>query len=225
MRKLLAIILALAGLGLGWPGRAGAAMIADLTVEGNQRIEAEVVLNTTGLLPGDQLDEKNLAEAVKRIYQLGYFSQVAVLGEAEGDKLRLIFAVEEKPLVERVELIGNKKLKAGDLEPKLAVRAGGMLDPFSLRQSADSIRAAYAEKGYFSAQISDSLIESGDKYAVRFIIEEGRKIRVKDILVSGNQAAKRGEIIGAMKKTKPRGWTLVWKAIPWWRSGDRKSVV
>ena len=106
------------------------------------------------------------------------------------------------------------------LEPKLAVRAGGMLDPFSLRQSADSIRAAYAEKGYFSAQISDSLIESGDKYAVRFIIEEGRKIRVKDILVSGNQAAKRGEIIGAMKKTKPRGWTLVWKAIPWWRSGS-----
>lgn len=220
MRKLLAIIVALAGLGLGRPSLAGAVTIADLTVEGHRRVEAEMVLNTSGLLPGDQLDEKTLAEAVKRIYQMGYFSQVVVLSEAEGDKLRLVFAVEEKPLVERVELIGNKKLKAGDLEPKLAVRAGGMLDPLFLRQSADSIRAAYAEKGYFSVRVNDSLIESGEKYAVRFTIEEGRKIRVRDILVSGNQAAKRGEIIGAMKKTKPRGWTLVWKAIPWWRSGS-----
>ncbi|MBU1356676.1 MAG: outer membrane protein assembly factor BamA [Candidatus Edwardsbacteria bacterium] len=198
---------------------ANAAIIADLRVEGIERIDPEVVLNASGILPGDQMNDNNISEAVKKIYQLGYFSEVAVARDSTENGYVLVFSVTEKSIVERIELLGNKKIKSDELEGKIALKPGSFLDPQYLAQSKDTIRAMYMEKGYFNAQVDDTLIESGSRYAVRFKIEEGKKIRVKKILVSGNQALTDKAVIKAMK-TKPRGWTLVWKVIPWFRGGS-----
>ncbi|HBZ86096.1 MAG TPA: outer membrane protein assembly factor BamA [Candidatus Edwardsbacteria bacterium] len=198
---------------------ANAVIIADLRVEGVERIDPEVVLNASGILPGDQLNDNNISEAVKKIYQLGYFTEVAVAKDSTESGYLLVFSVTEKAIVERIEFLGNKKIKSDQLEEKIALKPGSFLDPQYLAQSKDTIRALYMEKGYFNAQVEDTLIESGSRYAVRFKIEEGKKIRVKKILVSGNQALSDGAVIKAMK-TKPRGWTLVWKVIPWFRSGS-----
>jgi len=212
-----AILLILSFIILASPARA--AVIADIKVEGIERIDPEAVLNTSGILPGDQLDENAITEAIKKVYQLGYFSEVSVSRDSSENGYILIFSVREKPIVERIEFFGNKKIKSEELEEKVALKSGSFLDPQYVVQSKDTIRALYMEKGYFNAQVTDTLIESGSRYAVRFKIAEGRKIRVKDIMIEGNTAVKDKAIIKTMK-TKPRGWGFVWKVIPWFRSGS-----
>lgn len=200
-------------------GPVRAAIISDIKVEGIERIDPEAVLNSSGLLPGDRMDENAITEAVKRIYQLGYFSEVLVSRDSTGTGYVLTFSVKEKPIVERVEFFGNKKIKSDELEEKVALKAGSFLDPQYVVQSKDTIKALYLEKGYFNAQVTDTLIESGSRYAVRFKIEEGKKIRVKDIVINGNNSLKDKAVIKAMK-TKPRGWFLALKVIPWFHTGS-----
>ena len=219
MRKFLVFLTIAAAAVLMPATMINAATISDVKVEGNERIEPEVILNTSGLLPGDQLDENVLSEAIKKIYSLGYFSNVEVLNDTAAGTNTVIIVVAEKPIVERVEMLGNRKFKTEELEEKIAIRSGSFLDPKYIAQSKDTIRAMYMEKGYFNAQVSDTLIESGSRYAVRFKIDEGKKIRVKEIDINGNQKLSDKAIIKTMK-TKPRGWALVWKVIPWYRSGS-----
>ncbi len=219
MRKFLVFLTIAAAAVLMPATMINATTISDVKVEGNERIEPEVILNTSGLLPGDQLDENVLSEAIKKIYSLGYFSNVEVLNDTAAGSNTVIIVVAEKPIVERVEMLGNRKFKTEELEEKIAIKSGSFLDPKYIAQSKDTIRAMYMEKGYFNAQVSDTLIESGSRYAVRFKIDEGKKIRVRAIDISGNQKLSDKAIIKTMK-TKPRGWALVWKVIPWYRSGS-----
>jgi outer membrane protein insertion porin family len=198
---------------------AEAAVISDLKVEGIERIDPEAVLNASGILPGDQFSENTLSEAVKKIYQLGYFSEVSITKDSLETGYVVIFTVAEKPIVERIEFLGNKKIKSEELEEKSALKSGSFLDLQYVERTKDTIRAMYMEKGYFNAQVSDTLIESGSRYAVRFKIDEGKKIRVKRIEINGNASLKDKAVIKSMK-TKPRGWGFVWKVIPWFRSGS-----
>ncbi|MDO9026432.1 MAG: outer membrane protein assembly factor BamA [bacterium] len=192
--------------------------VTGLKVEGNQNVDQASIVNASQLAVGDSVDADGLSSALRRIYALGYFKDVQLRTDSTGMGSDLTFMVAEKPLVERVEFLGNEKISTQDLEDTLTVRPGSMLDKKIISQNAALIRNMYLEKGYSDATVRDTLIESGSKYSLRYVIDEGRKVRVKKIVFTGNPSLKSRDLIKAMT-TKQRGFTLLWKAIPWYRKG------
>ena len=192
--------------------------VTGLKVEGNQNVDQASIVNASQLAVGDSVDADGLSSALRKVYALGYFKDVKLRTDSTALGSDLTFVVAEKPLVERVEFLGNEKISTQDLEDTLTVRPGSMLDRKIISQNAALIRSLYLEKGYSDATVRDTLIESGSKYSLRYIIDEGRKVRVKKIVFTGNPSLKGRNIISAMT-TKQRGWTLLWKAIPWYRKG------
>lgn len=192
--------------------------VTGLKVEGNENVDQASIINASQLAVGDSVDTEGLSSALRKVYALGYFKDVTIRTDSTGMGSDLVFVVAEKPLVERVEFLGNEKISTKDLEDTLTVRSGSMLDKKIISQNAALIRSMYLEKGYNDVAVRDTLIESGRKYALRYVIDEGRKVRVKKIVFTGNPSLKSRGIINAMN-TKPRGFTLLWKAIPWYRKG------
>ncbi|HBE73392.1 MAG TPA: outer membrane protein assembly factor BamA [candidate division Zixibacteria bacterium] len=192
--------------------------VSEMRVEGNNRIDDSIILNSTLVLPGDDYSAAAVSEAVKRVYSLGYFQEVSARADSSEYGMTVTITVAEKPTVARVEVLGNTKVKTQEIQDSVQVRPGAFLDQRAISRSRDWIRDRYMEKGYVNVSVRDTLIESGEQYAVRFIIDEGRKVRVKSVVVHGNQAVKDKAVIKAMK-TKPRGWGTVLKVIPWFRKG------
>ena len=192
--------------------------ISQIKVQGNRRVDDNIILNSTQLLPGDEYSPALVSEAVRRVYSLGYFQNVSVKIDSTEYGLAITLNIEEKPTVARVEVLGNTKVKTQEILDSISVKPEAFLDMRAVARSRDWIRNRYLGKGYINVQVWDTLIESGDQYAVRFFIYEGKKVRVKQVAIHGNQALGDKDIIKAMK-TKPRGWGTVLKVVPWFRKG------
>ncbi len=210
-KLLIPVILAAAGACLAVP-------ISEMRVKGNARVDDNIILNSTLVLAGDEYSPAAISDAVKRVYALGYFSEVSAHADSNAYGMAVTILVTEKPTVARVEVVGNTKVKTQDIQDSIMVRTGAFLDQRAVARSRDWIRDRYLSKGYINVSVRDTLVESGEQYAVRFIVSEGRKIRVKKVVVHGNRALKDKQVIKAMK-TKPRGWGTVFKVIPWFRKG------
>jgi outer membrane protein insertion porin family len=197
---------------------AGAVTISGIRAEGNESVDEATIINASGLQLGSQATPDDISEAVRKIYSLGFFKDVKLRTDSTDLGHDLTFIVNEKPVIERVEFLGNEKFTGQELEDTLMVRTGVMFDRRVVNQGAELIRSMYLEKGYTDIAVRDTLIESGKKVALRYIIDEGKKVRVSSIRFSGNQALSDRKIIGAMN-TKPRGYTLLWHVLPWFRKG------
>ncbi len=74
-------------------------MIADVRLEGNKRIEDNVILNVLKSTKGKLFSKENLSADIKAIYALGYFKDIrARVADTPGGKI-LSFHLEERPLI------------------------------------------------------------------------------------------------------------------------------
>lgn len=186
MRRVLLIVAALV-LGLG--GSAWAQVIDEVRVQGNQRSEADAVLQVVGQRAGQPLDRGQLRRDIARIFRLGFYTDVKVdLKTLEGKQV-LTFIVAEKPSVRLVRYSGNKELDEDELGEVVDIRAFGILDLAKVARNAEKIRDLYIEKGFFLAEVDWDIVELRDNQVdVVFRIVEKDEVTVARIVIVGNDA-------------------------------------
>jgi outer membrane protein assembly factor BamA len=77
--------------------RSQAYQITTVEVEGNRTVETSLILSLSGLLPGTPLSSTSAQQAIRQIYALGLFADVAIDGELAGGGIRLRIVVKEHP--------------------------------------------------------------------------------------------------------------------------------
>src|SRR5947209_17013174 len=86
----------------------GTGTIHTLAVSGNQRLEPETVLSYTALRVGQPFDREKLDQAIKDLYATELFADVQIAGADTGN---LVIQVRENPVINRIVLEGNKRIK------------------------------------------------------------------------------------------------------------------
>ena len=80
------------------------ALIADVKVKGNDRIEAEAIKGNVKSKKGELLKPEQVSEDIRAIYKMGYFEKVdAEVTDSPAGKV-LTFIVQENPTVQEVKL-------------------------------------------------------------------------------------------------------------------------
>jgi outer membrane protein insertion porin family len=201
----LSVLLSAAGLNAQEPveGR----RIVAVEVAGAATVAQETVLANVQTRPGRPYDDAVVSEDIRRLFALGYFTDVRADVEPLREGLRLTFVVKEKPTVAAVEIEGNRALRTPRVRALLPVRAGELYDPRKLKEGVDQLRAEYARKGFADAEIlwRPEVDEAANTATLWLLIDEGPRLRVRQILVEGNQAFSDGRI-RRLLKTKPKGW-------------------
>jgi len=195
---------------LGTPATAagGGDRIAEIRITGNRRIEADAIRARIATQPGDPYDAARIADDVRQVHALGFFENVRVLAAQTPGGRVLTFEIEENPVVRQITIAGNDSIDADRIRDQLTLTTGATLDLPLLHENRDRIEALYRAEGYYQARVShDVSTLPNDAVAVNFEVNEGRKLRLREIRFEGNEHFSNQELTSGMR-TKPwRFWS------------------
>ena len=153
----------------------------EVQVSGNTSTSNNMVLYSAGLQKGQTVTAEDFRRAVKRLWDLGVFSDVQIeFNNESSDGISITINVTESPVLAKIEIIGNKKIKDKKVKEVLSYRVGMRIKPNFLNSSTNKIKKLYKEEGYFLADIKPSMKKIGDDSKQRnnfvFTIDEGKKM-------------------------------------------------
>lgn len=162
--------------------------VADIRVEGLQRIAAGTIFNYLPVQVGDRVSDGITSNIIRTLYSTGFFSDVRV--EREGDVL--IVVVRERPAIAQIDISGNKSLKTDQLKEGLAdigMQEGRVFNPALLDRIEQELLRQYFAAGKYGVEVDSTVSPlERNRVAVQIGIREGRTARIKQINIIGNEA-------------------------------------
>jgi outer membrane protein insertion porin family len=163
-------------------------LITEVRVTGNKRIEADAIERVIRVKPGDVLRAGELSKDMKNIYKMGYFEDIRVESEERQGGKAIVFHVQEKPTIRRISFSGNQVFKDDKLRENLSISTGSILNIFTIKSNIEQLQTMYKEKNYHNIKTDYKVHEQDNNQAdVEFVIEEGEKIKIKEIAFQGNK--------------------------------------
>jgi len=190
----------------------GDAVIESIEVRNNYEVQAQVVTFPLRLKVGDVYDERIIREDFRKIVDTGFFDRVRLhVHEGESGK-RLVFWVQERPVVKSVDYRGFKKaLSKQNIEEQLQdegleLKINSRLDYSKIEKIRTGIKELLHEKGFENATVEvDIQTVSPVARAVYFNVDEGSKVKIGEIIFEGNTIFSQRRLRWKMKKTS-RTW-------------------
>lgn len=176
--------------------------IRSLRVEGTQRLEPETVLSYTRLRVGQQYTTESLDLAIRDVLNSELLADVTIEGVETGD---IVLRVRENPVINRVVLEGNKRLKSDKITKEIKLAPRQMFTRTAVRADIARIVELYRRQGRFAASVEPKMVSlDQNRVDVIFEIREGAKSKVRQINVIGNEQFSDGELRGEMATKQSR---------------------
>ncbi len=186
-----------------------------VAVSGNVRVTDETVRTAAGLLPRTTLNFRDIQRAIKALFATGQFEDVRVLCSIPPatPRVTLTIEVDERPVLTAYTVRGPERVSSRDVRERLTLATGRPLDPSALALAIERADSLYESKGYYLARINvDTIREAGNTIRLALEVEEGRRLAISGLRVSGNTRIPSDDIASAMQ-SKPEGFF-------WFRKGE-----
>lgn len=186
-----------------------------IAITGNARVADATIRTGAGLYPRTALNFRDVQRAIKALYGTGQFEDVQIVCQVPPAAPRTILEirVRERPLLSGYSVIGADRIDPKDVKERLTLATGRPLDPAALAKAVERADSLYESKGYYLARIKvDSAVTPDNKIKVTFRVEEGRRLAISGLRVTGNRNISASDIAGVME-SKPEGF---W----WFRKGE-----
>lgn len=185
--------------------------IAGIEVTGISNYEDYVLIGLSGLsvgqtitVPGDEI-----TQAIKRYWRHGLFSNVSITASRiEGNKIYLNISLTQRPRISEINYTGIKKSEREDLEARLGLVKGNQVTPNLLDRAKLLIKRYFDDKGFKNAEVSivqrDDVVNE-NQVIIDIHIDKKEKVKVNEIVITGNEALTDKKIKRVMKKTNEKG--------------------
>ncbi|MDW8260686.1 MAG: outer membrane protein assembly factor BamA, partial [Gammaproteobacteria bacterium] len=189
-------------------------VVGDIRVQGLQRVSEGTVYNYLPVNVGDRLTPARVREAIRALYETGFFRDV----QLRRDGATLIVVVTERPSIESFELKGNKDIKTEDLTRSLrnvGLATGKTFDRSVLEDVRQFLTEQYNSRGKYGVRIDTEVEElPNNRVRVKIDIKEGKRARIRQINIVGNERFSDAEILDTFELRTPN-W------LSWYRQDDR----
>jgi outer membrane protein insertion porin family len=183
-------------------------VIRAINVTGNQRLEPDTVRSYIALRAGETYTREALDQALKDLYATELFADVQI----RDDNGVLAIEVRENPVINRIVLEGNKRLKSDKINPEIRLAPRQIFTRSKARADVARIIELYRRQGRFAATVEPKMVQlDQNRVDIVFEISEGDKSKVRRINIIGNQAFSDGELRGEMA-TKQTGITKIFSS-------------
>ncbi|MDK2759752.1 MAG: outer membrane protein assembly factor BamA [Sphingopyxis sp.] len=178
-----------------------ATTVQSITVVGNQRLEAQTILSYLRLRVGQTYDRATLDQALKDLAATELFKDFQITDN--GGALQI--QVAENPVINRVILEGNKRLKEEKIRPEIKLAPRQIFTRSKVRADVARIIELYKRQGRFAATVEPKMVSlDQNRVDVVFEINEGPKSKVRQISIIGNEKFSDGDLKDEMA-TKESG--------------------
>ncbi|MFN4135830.1 MAG: outer membrane protein assembly factor BamA [Novosphingobium sp.] len=183
-------------------------VIRSVVVEGSQRLEPDTILSYIRLRPGQTYTQALGDQALKDLYATELFADVSIRNNG-GD---VVVQVKENPVINRIILEGNKRLKEDKILPEIKLAARQIFTRSKVRADVARIIELYKRQGRFAASVEPKMVMlDQNRVDIVFEISEGPKSKVRRINIIGNEKFKDGRLRGQMV-TKQASFTRIFSS-------------
>ena len=163
-------------------------VIADIIVEGNERIDLGTILNYLPVRNRDQfIPEEDSAQVLRSLYETGLFEDVVVKRRGANT---LVVTVDERPAIGSISIDGNQKIDAEELQTSLrqaGIALGRVYNRSILETVERELRRVYFSSGNYGSEIDLNVEElERNRVALEIVIDEGAVARIEHINIIGN---------------------------------------
>lgn len=170
---------------------AQAAVVSQVIINGNQRVENETILSYMQLGAGDTIDDELIDESIKSLFQTGLFRDVRIVRQGNA----LVITVSENPLINIVNIEGNKEIDDETLLKEVEARERIIFTKARVASDTRRILAVYQKQGFYNITVTPKMIRLPEnRINLVFEVNEGGKTRVQQVNFSGNNSFSDGQL-------------------------------
>lgn len=180
--------------------------IKSINVAGSQRLEPDTVRSYIQLRAGNPYTVETLDQAIRTLFDTELFADVQIR-DNNGD---LTIEVRENPVINRVLLEGNKRIKEDKINKEIKIAPRQIFTRSKIRADVARIVELYRRQGRFAANVEPKMVMlDQNRVDVVFEINEGPKSKVRQINILGNEKFKDGKLRGEMATKQSRFYRLL----------------
>jgi len=166
--------------------------IRSISVRGAERLEPATVIAYSNLVPGQEYSAETLDTALRDLYATELFADVVITGADTGN---LVITVRENPVINRIVLEGNKRLKNDKIMPEIRLAPRQIFTRSKVRSDVDRIIELYKRSGRFAATVEPKIVQlDQNRVDLIFEINEGPVSKVRAINIIGNDQYSDGRL-------------------------------
>ncbi len=183
--------------------------IRSIKVTGVNYLDSSIIISISGLQIGDKIQIPGgdaFSKAVTNLWNQKLFSNIQIyITEITGDNISLEINVQERPKLGNFKFLGIKKSEAEEVSEKIGLIKSTIITENTKRNAINAIEKFYTDKGY--KNIAVRIEEKPDPSFVNsneliFYVEKGRKVRVNQVSIYGNDEVSDLRLKKEMKGTK-----------------------
>ncbi|WP_246543431.1 outer membrane protein assembly factor BamA [Novosphingobium profundi] len=183
----------------------GAQTIKSITVKGAERLEQQTVLSYIKLRIGQPYTKAAADGALKDLYATELFKTV----EVTNDNGNVVVEVQENPVINRIILEGNKRIKDDKITPEIKLAPRQIFTRSKVRADVARIIELYKRQGRYAATVEPKMVAlDQNRVDIVFEITEGDKSKVRQINIIGNKEFSDGELRSQMVTKQSRFFRL-----------------
>ncbi len=205
--------------------------IERIEIRGNRRIQEDTVRFYIQSRPGDVFDENRLELDLRALYKANFFENIQITAR-DGDTGKIVtFMVKEKPLIRYIEYVGNKSFTESNIldhfkERKVGLTIDSQYDPAKIRMAERSLKDLLDLNGRPLGTVRTEIEQiPPSSVRVRFVMDEGPKVRIGEIRFVGDKVFDDGKLKDAMKLTKERGLITIFKGTDKYHRGKIEADI
>ncbi|MBL7084821.1 MAG: outer membrane protein assembly factor BamA [Candidatus Omnitrophica bacterium] len=176
-------------------------VVTKLEVEGNKNISGATILSKVRTKVGKPFSQVIASDDLKRLYALGYFTDINIdVGDYE-EGVKVVFRVQELPILKEISLSGNKFIRTEKLRELIKSQLGEFLNIQQLKQDMRDIQKTYEAKGFplTSIDYEMQVEEASNEAKITIVILEKTRVKIKEISIEGNQSFSDKKILKLMR--------------------------
>ncbi|KUO49162.1 MAG: outer membrane protein assembly factor BamA [Sphingomonadales bacterium BRH_c3] len=176
--------------------------IRSITVVGSERLEPQTILSYVRLRVGQEYTSVAADAALKDLGATELFSNFSI----RNDGGNVVIEVTENPVINRIILEGNKRIKNDKILPEIKLSPRQIFTRSKVRADVSRIVELYKRQGRFAATVEPKMVQlPQNRVDIVFEISEGPKSKVRQINIIGNEKFSDGALRSEMV-TKQSRW-------------------
>ena len=183
--------------------------VVDIIIKGNHTISRDKVLGTISTRINHPFDQATFEKDVRKLSAKNWFVHVHPLPRQHvPGGVVITLEVVERPTLEAVQFLGNKRVKSRHLAKEAGLKKGDPLDIYAIQDGQRKIESYYQGKAFNDVKVS--ILEGtkpGDRRAI-YLINEGVVQKFHKVTFVGNSSsvAPDGRLKGLVQSRPPIFW-------------------
>lgn len=203
-------------------------IIGDVSITGIRHLDTAIVSSISGLNPGDKFThpgEDIFSKAIANLWRQKLFSGIQIyITRIQNDKVSVEIAVVERPRLGNFKFIGIKKTEAEELQGKIGLAKQTIITENMRRNIVEVTQKYFRDKGF--QFITVRIDEKNDPTFVNsnsltIYVDKGKKVRINDIGIFGNEKIDALKLKKQMKGTKEMSRFTLYPTRDTGRFGDK----